>query len=234
MRRRLIMSEHRTLDTVQHWATRIVKNSAYLLAALPLGIIYFTIIITGLATGVGMIPIFWGVPVLVLTFAIGRWLAHLEREMASVLLDARFTPLARPAPEASWWDRLTWYATNRHTWLAMLFTLLKLPLGVIAFTSFITAVATPFALISIPLWDQFGTAEPFGWQINSLAEIIIAVPLGILAIPIGTLMILGTGWLMRKITEALLGGILVTPPPADHQSEQPAYLALGSGTEIGV
>ena len=49
-------------------------NLAYLLARFPLGIAYFTVLITGLSLGVGLVPIVVGIPILAGVLALGGYI----------------------------------------------------------------------------------------------------------------------------------------------------------------
>ena len=60
---------------------RTYRVLLYLLLGLPLGILYFTIVVTGLSLGIGLIVTLLGIPVLVITLLVVRGLAELEREM---------------------------------------------------------------------------------------------------------------------------------------------------------
>ena len=56
-------------------------NLAYLLARFPLGIAYFTVLITGLSLGVGLVPMVVGIPVLVGVLALGGYIGVVEAEL---------------------------------------------------------------------------------------------------------------------------------------------------------
>ncbi len=67
---------------------RTWRAFAYLLLGLPLGIIEFTFIVTGMSLGIGMIITIVGIPILIGVLYLARGLATMERELASSLLDA--------------------------------------------------------------------------------------------------------------------------------------------------
>ncbi len=54
---------------------------AYLLLGLPLGILDFTVVVTGLSVGLGMVVTLIGIPLLVATLLLVRALATLERDI---------------------------------------------------------------------------------------------------------------------------------------------------------
>lgn len=187
-------------------ASRLARSSLYLLLALPFGIVIFITIATGFAMGIGASVVFWGIPILILTVAICRWFGLLERELTSRLLDASFRELPRPDPNLGWWAKLKWYLSNRYTWTSILYAALKLPVGIAAFTVLTISIATPLALISAPFWTIRGEIQLAGWHFDSLAESLIAVPVGLLILPISMALILAMGWFMRVLAELLLGG----------------------------
>ena len=101
---------------------RLLRDSAYCLTALPIGILTFAIAVTGLSAGAGLFVVWVGLPVLVGTVLLARAFAHLERlrlrslqdrvapvptylvaEPGSSVLRRLFTPLRDPQ---SWLDTL--------------------------------------------------------------------------------------------------------------------------------
>lgn len=188
------------------WTSRLGRTSLYLLMALPFGIAIFTVLAAGLATGFATAVIFWGIPILVLTAAVWRWFGLLERGLASRLLDASFRQLPQPAASLGWWDKLKWYASDSYTWTSLLYAMIKFPVSVGIFILLSIAVATPVAFISAPLWAVNDEVQLAGWQIDSLAESLLAVPVGFLMIPISIALIIGMGWFSRVLAELLLGG----------------------------
>jgi hypothetical protein len=60
-------------------AQRLLRDSAYCLTALPIGILTFTIVVTGVSAGVGLFVVWVGLPVLVGTVLLARAFAQLER-----------------------------------------------------------------------------------------------------------------------------------------------------------
>ena len=58
---------------------RTYGRIAYLLLALPLGIVEFTFLVTAISLGLGTLVTLVGVPILVATIYAWRWLAGVER-----------------------------------------------------------------------------------------------------------------------------------------------------------
>lgn len=68
-------------------------NLVYLLLALPLGILYFVILVTGYALGAGLTIALVGVPILVTMIFVTYLLGDLDRAMTSKLLGVK---IAKP------------------------------------------------------------------------------------------------------------------------------------------
>lgn len=57
------------------------RNLAYLLARFPLGIVYFTVLVTGLSIGVALTPLLVGIPILAGVLAVGGYIGVAEAEL---------------------------------------------------------------------------------------------------------------------------------------------------------
>src|ERR1700675_37747 len=81
---------------IQPFAARTWKETLYLLLSLPVGIVMFVVLVTGLATGAGLLITWLGIQIIWLTFVLARGLADMERMRARVLLDADVARLYLP------------------------------------------------------------------------------------------------------------------------------------------
>lgn len=135
--------------------TRIGRNAgldfAYLIVGLPLGIVTFTVAVTGLSLAAGLAITLLGIPILLATLVVARWFAELERRRAALLLG---TPI--PAPErplqGGLWERTKAVATDPSSWLDLLWSLLLLVFGTVGFSVAVSVWSGVLALISSPLW----------------------------------------------------------------------------------
>jgi len=98
------------VNTIVNWYRPLVqastwKATAALLLCLPLGIAWFTIIVTGLSVSSGLLITLIGIPLLVLTVAFGRVIGIVERAKARGLLGADYPafPKQRRGAGESWW-----------------------------------------------------------------------------------------------------------------------------------
>ena len=113
-------------------ARRLGLDVLYLLPGLPLGILAFTVVVTGWSLALGLLITLIGLPVAMLTIYASRGLADLERRRAALVLGA---PIPRPyrAPASGrFWDRLKALFADAATWKDLAHHLLALPLGIAA------------------------------------------------------------------------------------------------------
>src|ERR671918_2679217 len=77
---------------------RTWKETIHLLLNMPIGIATFTIIITGLAVGFGLLITLIGIPILFALLYVSRAMGTIERVRAALLLDADVRSPSRPDP----------------------------------------------------------------------------------------------------------------------------------------
>lgn len=108
-----------------------------LIAHFFLGIAYLTFLSVGFAVALGTSVILVGIPLLLFMLAMTRVLARIDRQIMGALLD---TPTAEVADDvdtrgANLGERLGMYLGSGATWRSLIYLLLKLPLGIMAFTA---------------------------------------------------------------------------------------------------
>lgn len=194
---------------------RTWRETFHLLFNLPVGIATFTILVTGFATGLGMLITLLGIPIIVATMYVSRWMASLERGRAKLFLDADVRPAYRPdPPRDKWWRVHLARFTDPATWVEVGYHLLMLPLGIITFTLAVTMWATTLGMLTAPVWawatpDQRVQIEGFDrvWLLH-------AGPLEIALVTLGGLVLLFvTPWIVRALAagnRAVVRGMLGT------------------------
>lgn len=126
-------------------------NIMYLLAAFPLGLFYFNVLIVGLAVGAGTSVI--GVGLALLAFVVFVWwaFARFERELVMWWLGVRIAPMSTPdPPDATLWERFRGMLRNPVTWKSLGYLLVEFPFGIFSFVITITVLALAFALVLSP------------------------------------------------------------------------------------
>jgi uncharacterized membrane protein len=142
----------------------------YMLLSLATGIVYFTVVTTGLSLSLGLLILIIGVPLLVLFLGLIRVLSLVEGRVVEVLLGERMPrrPLYTQRGKG-WLERIKEMFTDGRTWTAMLYFLLMLPLGIAYFTIAVTGLTTALAFIAAPLaaWSGIGNirADVDGWML---------------------------------------------------------------------
>ncbi|RCX18550.1 putative sensor protein [Fontibacillus phaseoli] len=128
----------------------------YLLLSLPLGIIYFTVAITGLTLSIGLTPIFIGIPLFFGVAKLLNGIVNFEQNMIRQILGL-------PAPSVS-------YTYNQQSeagenWLKrmvrgfegglfirnLLLVLLRCVTGIVFFVIMVTAISLGLGLIALPV-----------------------------------------------------------------------------------
>jgi signal transduction histidine kinase len=169
---------------------RTYGRIAYLLLALPLGVIEFSFLVTAISFGVGTAVTLIGIPVLIFTVYAWRWLASVERRVIGSLTGVEIPNPYRPEPPgASWWDKLKARLADPATWKDLVFLLLQLPLGIVAFVVALCVLGCSFGTLLAPAW-YWSVPEGIDLgllHVDTLIEAIAIAPFGaalvFLAIP---------------------------------------------------
>ena len=127
-------------------------NLCYLLAAFPLGVAYFIVLVTGLSAGVGLAITLIGIPILAAMVVVWVGLGGFERQLTMWWLGAQIGPMAPPAaPGATLWRRAMSWLSNRVTWTSLLYLFAKFPFGLFTFVLITTLIALSAGLIAAPV-----------------------------------------------------------------------------------
>lgn len=169
----------------------------YALLALVTGIVYFTVVVTGLSLSAGLAVLIIGIPFFLLFVGFTRVLALAEGRLVEGLLGQRM-PRRPPYPQKGKpvIQRIKDMLVDPRTWTTMLYFLLMLPLGITYFTLAVSGFAVGIALIVAP-FAAFFTDEGGLYidQVYYSPEPLV----GLLAIPLGILVITLMLHLMRGI-----------------------------------
>lgn len=179
-----------------HPRARLVRqalvDSGYALLSLPVGVLAFVLVVTGLATGAGLVVVWIGVAVLAATLLAARGLATFERSQLPAVLGR---PVPRPAylvPDGGRVRRLLTPLRDPQSWLDALHAVLRLPLAVLAFTVTVTVWALALGGITYGLWDwalpdpstdpdNTDLLELLGLQSSAGLRILLYTAIGLLA-----------------------------------------------------
>lgn len=165
---------------------RTYKHLCYLLLAIPLGVVYYTLLFLGLGIGTVLLLVAVGIPILIGTVFGSRLLAAFERWLANALLelDLRTPDDVRSASGGGPGASIRRYLDAPSTWRGLGFLIMKAWIGVVALI-LLFVLATVVDLLTSPLEYpaavEFGTVNerPITWTIDTLPELAVAVSLGI-------------------------------------------------------
>jgi hypothetical protein len=178
-----VRSALRPLTTTRGW-TAVTHH----LLGLPLGVAYFTWLVTGLATGLGLAITIIGIPILTLVLASVRPLLEAERAMANALLGTDL-PRTGLAPHGEGFlGRLKAYWTDATTWRGVGYLLARFPVGVFTFSVAVSAYAAAGYLIAAPVVAPFDAIELGIWQLDTWYE-------GLALLPLGLVLLVAAGWI---------------------------------------
>ncbi len=135
---------------------RAYASLFFMLFSLITGIVYFTWAVTGVSLSLGLIVLIVGLPFFGLFVFSIQGLALVEGRLIEALLGVRMPRRAGAAPRGKGlWGRFVARVTDPRTWTTLFYLILKLPLGVLSFTVFITLLAYALELMLIPLLQPF-------------------------------------------------------------------------------
>ncbi len=180
---------------------RAYTSIFYMLLALATGIVYFTIVVTGLSLSFGFAILIIGIPFFLAFIGITRVIALGEGRLIEAVTGERMPRRpVHPGPPAGWLTRIGEMLRDVRTWTTLLYMLLMLPLGIMYFTLTVTGLAVGLAFTALPLlvlarwlgWDANATVfsddvHIGGWALSD-HSMISALILGILGVLIVTLL----------------------------------------------
>jgi signal transduction histidine kinase len=154
----------------------------HLLAGLVIGIVSFTVVVTGISLGIALLPVFLvGIAVLVAVIWLAGLFARAERARFAVLLGTEI-PGPPPRPdEPTGWRRLNLLFLARSTWLPSVYALVRLPLSVIEAIVVSSVWGIGLALLTLPAYNGAlpgGSAHLGSFALNNAAWVALGVATG--------------------------------------------------------
>jgi uncharacterized membrane protein len=144
---------------------RAYTSVFYMLLALATGIMYFTIVVTGLSLSFGFAILIIGIPFFLAFIGITRVIALGEGRLIEAVTGERMPRRpVHPGPPAGWLRRIGEMLGDVRTWTTLLYMLLMLPLGIVYFTVTVTGLAVGLAFTALPFLTL---AQWLGWDANA-------------------------------------------------------------------
>jgi signal transduction histidine kinase len=197
------------VTTLRHWLGRLGKDTIYLVTGLPMGILTFTVAVTGWSTGLGLLITLIGFPVLLVTALALRGLSHVERGRAQLVVDEPLVARYKEPAKAGIWERFKSILSDAQNWRDLGWSLLLLPVGIAGFTIAVTAIGTVLGLIFAPawtwaLWHSHDPVDLGLFHVTDIWTSLAATVIGIAAAPLGLALIRGSAAASGALAQALL------------------------------
>ncbi len=181
------------------------RNIGYLLVGLPLGTIWFAVLISGLSVATSMLVVaLIGIPMLWGMWYVVRCFANVERSTANVLLGSHLAlaPIATN-DRGNLWVRLRSMSSDRDRWRELGYLMLRFPAGIVTFTAAVTALATPFVVAYAPFSARYGGNHPFGdWSQSSRMEDAASSSWAWFLVPFGFVLLIASFHLLNALARA--------------------------------
>jgi signal transduction histidine kinase len=171
------------------WLVRLVTDSGYVLAAFPLGIASFIVLLVGFAVGAGNAVTLLGLPVLSATMFVARIFARAERAMVARIVPV---PSARvrykeAANDAAWWKRIITPLTDGQSWLDLGHGLLAFVTSLASFLIVAIWLIGAIGGVTYPMWEWTIPQDPndqrfhelLGLPGSRLADIAVQTSMGL-------------------------------------------------------
>jgi signal transduction histidine kinase len=183
------------------------------LAGLFLGIAIFSLVVTGLSLGVGLLPLaLLGVPVLGALMWLAQGFAWAERARFAFFLDKRIPAWPAGARAGYRWGIVPRLAllTDRGVWAEVGYALLRLPVSVVTAAISIGAWTLGLVMLTLPLYGGF--LPRGGAEIGS--TVLHGAPAMLLSAGGGVVLLLAAAQLTRglALADATVARGLLSPP----------------------
>lgn len=196
---------------------RTYASLFFMLLSLVTGIVYFTIVITGLSLSLGLAILIIGVPFFLAFIGVVRAMSLGEGLLLEAITGERMPRRpVHPGAPSGFLARIGAMLNDSRTWTTLAYFILMLPLGVLYFTIAVTGVSTGLGLAAAPfiaLVDWLGGPDWTGhvelgvaWLQNPVGYVLCGV-VGVLLLTGVMHLVRGVGRLHARMAKALL----VTP-----------------------
>ena len=170
-------------------------NLTYLLLGLPLGTVWFAVLIAGVSVGFSMLIVaLLGIPILLGLWYVIRSFANIERRLASTFLGQRLAsaPLSPPVT-GKLWARLRSMSEDRDRWRELGYLMLRFPVGIATFTVAVTLTTTSVAVVYAPFYARYVSHSFGNWSMATrLDRIASGSPWSWLLVPAGAMALIAS------------------------------------------
>ena len=193
---------------------RTYVSAMFVATRLPLGFLYFVVLLIGLAGGLSGALVLVGIPAIVLTFVFAHVFAAFERQLARWWLGVDINPMATSRPPGRpLIARVRDHLANAVTWKSILYLFLQFPVGLLAFLLEVLGLSVALAAALTPAWyllDRL-TYHPSDVQFQGLLLLATGTSTGIdprgllLALLLGVAGVVLLAWILWVLDQAAAG-----------------------------
>jgi uncharacterized membrane protein len=142
---------------------RAYTSLFFMLLALPTGIIYFVLAVSGLSLSAGFSVLIIGVPFFLMFMAVCRVVSLAEGGLIEAMTGVRMP--RRPVYQGkalSFWARIGEMLKDPRTWTTIAYFILRLPIGILYFVIVVAGLAVSLSFIALPITVVLAQAGWFG------------------------------------------------------------------------
>jgi len=204
------------MNTTPNFVERLFRDAAYSLTALPLGIITFTFVVTGLSLGVSLAIVWVGIPILVGTLLVSRAFAHLERIRLRSLQgrEAPTPEYVTAEADASWLRKLLTPLRDPQSWVDAAWGVAGFVTGLIAFVFTVAWFAAAASGLTYWFWQRWIPEDGDNETLASLiglgdgrqTEIWLQLAIGVVALVLLPFVVRAVTALHAGLANAMLSG----------------------------
>jgi signal transduction histidine kinase len=189
---------------------RLWRVACYVVTALPVAAVTFSLIIAMLSTSVGLLITFViALPFAWLTFVLARGFSHFERGRTAALAGVRINDPVPPLTARGWWGRLKERAKSGPRWREIAYQLVHLPVAALAYVFTMAAWCGSLAMLLLPLYVDAlpgDSAKFFFFEVTQGAGALAASLVGIAGLVlVAPWVTIGVARASVAIARALLG-----------------------------
>ncbi len=192
---------------------RAYTSLFFMLLSLATGLIYFTVVVTGLSLSFGTALLIIGVPIFLLFMGLTRVLSLTEGRLIEAMTGERMPRRpVHPGPPEGFWMRVGNMLKDPRTWSTLAYLLLMLPLGIVYFAIAAIGLSLSLSLIFAPIFSalehwHFSFAEGLDLQphwLESVWALPFVVVIGVLILALLMHLARGIGHLHAGFAKAFL------------------------------
>jgi signal transduction histidine kinase len=188
------------------FSKRAWEEALFLLFGLPLGILWFTVLVTGWSVTLSLAITPFVIVNLLLLAAIIRGAAWVEASLARSLLHIDAYPPHEPIVKQSLWRKTFGWLADSAMWRAQAYLGFRAVAGFAIGTLLVAAFAASIGAITMPLWFWSVTNGPIvgDWHVDTLPKALLLVPAGAIGFVISMLLTRMFAQLSREVARGTL------------------------------